>query len=131
MLAEVAASDYVVLSSNRLYGTVPHLDERYPYAASYYHHLFAGDLGFRLERAFYRYPSLIAVTILDDTFTRPGLVPPPGLEDSLPAVTWQRAYADESFTVYDHPLVLIFRNEERLTADQMRAIVLSGVGVDS
>jgi len=120
-LADLAASDYLVLASNRLYGTLPRLEGRYPLAASMYRHLFAGDLGFEFERAFSRYPALFGLPLVDDTFTRPGLTPPPGLDVSA----WHLGYADESFTVYDHPLVLVFRNQAHLSAAEMQAIVVA------
>jgi hypothetical protein len=124
LLADLAASDYLLLASNRLYGTVPRLDERYPLAASAYRHLFAGDLGFTFERAFTRYPDLFGLTLVDDTFTRPGLPPPAGFEEALPVPYLRLGFADESFTVYDHPLVLVFRNEAHLSPAEMQAVIL-------
>jgi hypothetical protein len=35
--------------------------------------------------------------------------------------------ADESFTVYDHPLVLVFRNGGRLSVRQMRSRIGAGL----
>ena len=125
LLSEVAAADYVVISSQRLYGTVPYLEQRYPQGAAYYRALFGGELGFSLERAFSRYPNVLGVALVDDSFSRAGLSAPRGLEEWLPEVRWQRAYADESLTVYDHPLALIFRNDGRLSADRMEEIILS------
>ena len=123
----MAASDYVILASNRLYGTVGYLDERYPLTAAYYRSLLGGELGFSLERTFTRYPDLFGVTIVDDTFTRPGLLPPEGMAAMLPGRQWLRAYADESLTVYDHPLVLVFWNEGHLSADAMQEVIQSGL----
>lgn len=122
-LGNLAASDYLVLASNRLYGTVPRLDDRYPLAAATYRNLFAGHLGFTLERAFTRYPNLFGPALVDDTLTRPGLPAPDGLEALLPAPNLRLPYADETLTVYDHPLILVFRNDAHLSADQMQAIV--------
>jgi hypothetical protein len=39
--------------------------------------------------------------------------------DNLPGVNWGRA--DESFTVYDQPLTIIFQNRGRLSAEEMQA----------
>lgn len=125
-LRELAASDYFVLASNRLYGTVPRLDERFPAAAATYERLFAGELGFIFERLFSRYPDLFGLAVVDDTFARPGLSRPEGLEDMLPTPNILLGYADESLTVYDHPLVLIFRNEARLSVEEMEGVIADG-----
>ena len=42
----LAQSDYIVESSNRLYGSIPKLPWRYPVTIRYYDLLFAGKLGF-------------------------------------------------------------------------------------
>ncbi len=124
LLADVAEADAVILSSNRLYGVIPRLETRYPLTSAYYRALFAGELGFNLEAAFARYPTLPDFPLYDDPFQRPGLPPPSG---ALPARGLNLGPADESFTVYDHPLVLIFRNAERLTAAEMEEAVLAQV----
>lgn len=87
------AADYVILSSNRLYGSIPRLPQRYPITTRYYDLLFDEKLGFRLIKTFTSYPGLFGLTIVDDR-------------------------ADESFTVYDHPKVLIFEKERDLTDEE-------------
>jgi hypothetical protein len=37
--------------------------------------------------------------------------------------------ADESFTVYDHPLVLVFENRDRLSAEEMEMLIRAEAGV--
>ncbi|MCK4386139.1 MAG: hypothetical protein KAW52_07740, partial [candidate division Zixibacteria bacterium] len=44
--SRLSEADYVVLSTNRLYGAIPNLPERYPMSTRYYQLLFAGELGF-------------------------------------------------------------------------------------
>jgi len=85
--------DYIILSSNRLYGSIPRLPQRYPITTRYYELLFDERLGFRLIKTFTSYPGLFGLTIVDDR-------------------------ADESFTVYDHPKVLIFEKERDLTGEE-------------
>ena len=111
----LADSDYIVLFSNRLYGTIPRLPERYDTTTPYYGLLFTGQLGYNLAHYEATYPQLLGVAFVDETFARPDLPTPVGVE-ILPQspITLNLGHADESFTVYDHPKVLIFENVEGL-----------------
>jgi hypothetical protein len=95
-------SDYIFISSNRQWGTTTRVPERYPLTIAYYRNLigcpedkdiiwcynvakpgmFQGNLGFELVQVFESFPSLRNITINDQ-------------------------FAEEAFTVYDHPKVLI------------------------
>jgi YYY domain-containing protein len=96
LVSELAGSDYVVVASNRLYAPIGRLPGRYPMTSQYYRMLFAGELGYEKVAEFATYPSLGPVSIRDDN-------------------------ADESFTVYDHPHVMIFANVDRLKPSLLRA----------
>jgi len=86
--------DYIVIASNRLYTPLQKLvdcdryEKCYPATSKYYQDLFAGRLGFVKIAEFTSYPRLqisnIKLQLIDDT-------------------------ADESFTVYDHPKIMIFK----------------------
>jgi len=89
--------DYIILSSNRLYGSIPRLPQRYPITTRYYELLFDEKLGFRLQKTFTSYPGLFGLTIVDDR-------------------------ADESFTVYDHPKVLIFEKRRDLRDEEFATL---------
>lgn len=93
IVGNLREADYIILSSNRLYGSIPRLPQRYPITTRYYQLLFDERLGFRLKKIVTSYPGLLGFTIVDDR-------------------------ADESFTVYDHPKVLIFEKERDLTAEE-------------
>ena len=61
---------------------------------------------------------------MDDTFRRVGLPEPEALRDSRPAtVSLRLGFADESFSVYDHPKVMVFRNTGRLDAETIRRTI--------
>ncbi|MBN1888724.1 MAG: glycosyltransferase family 39 protein [Thermoflexales bacterium] len=127
LLTDLAASDYLLLPSHRLWGTIPRWPERYPLTTRYYQALFGERLGYRLEYINARYPHLGPVTLMDWPLSDPDLPLPALLRDwpDPSPVVIRLGRADESFTVYDHPLTLIFYNTERLSAEQMRERVVS------
>jgi YYY domain-containing protein len=125
---ELARGDYLVFFSNRLYGTVPRLTERYPVSREYYRLLFTGELGYELARTEATYPHLLGVSFVDDTFSRPGLPEPEALSVLRPSsFVLDLGFADESFSVYDHPKVMIFKNVGRLDPDTMRRRIKDAV----
>ncbi len=97
-------SDYLFISSNRQWGTTTRVPERYPLTTKFYQALlgcpteedlyycystakpgtYNGDLGYELVQVFESYPTIGNFEINDQ-------------------------FADEAFTVYDHPKVLIFK----------------------
>ncbi|MSQ28445.1 MAG: phospholipid carrier-dependent glycosyltransferase [Dehalococcoidia bacterium] len=123
LAGNLAAGDYVLFYSNRLYGTVPRLPQRYPMATAYYRNLFGGALGYELVATTSASPSLLGVTWHEDTLSRPQLPAPRGLPPADGMLVLEPGYADESFTAYDHPLTLLFQNKSRMTAPQIRALL--------
>jgi YYY domain-containing protein len=122
---QLSGADYLVFFSNRLYGSIPRVPERYPQSGEYYRKLFDGELGYKLEYWEATYPELMGVSFVDDTFARPELPTPIALGPHRPAsFTINLGYADESFSVYDHPKVLIFKNQELLsTSETLRRLL--------
>jgi 4-amino-4-deoxy-L-arabinose transferase-like glycosyltransferase len=119
-LALLSRADFVIISSNRNYGVIPRLPERYPLSSQYYALLFDGDLGYEVVYAGTRMPTLLGLHLKSDSFDWPGLDPPQAVAeflDRLPGFNLGRF--DESFTVYDQPLVIIFANKGRLSAEEM------------
>ncbi|MBI5305398.1 MAG: glycosyltransferase family 39 protein [Chloroflexi bacterium] len=90
-------AEYLVLSSNRLYASIPRLPMRYPMTTLYYKSLFDGTLGFDLVKTFTSRPQLFGIEFNDDD-------------------------AEESFTVYDHPKVLIFKKSSRYSHENTTAL---------
>ena len=90
----LAKSDYIIIASNRLYTPLQKLSDCnkyrscYPLTARYYRDLFSEKLPFKKIAEFTSYPKLTLgawkLEINDDS-------------------------ADESFTVYDHPKIIIFQ----------------------
>ena len=115
-------ADYVIVFTNRSYGTVPRLYERYPLSSRYHELLFSKKLGFEMVYCAASYPSFLGVTIVDDTFTRPNLSMPRGIEECLPrgaGIVINMGYADETFTVFDHPLSMVFKKVTPLTKEEL------------
>jgi hypothetical protein len=125
LLEAVVRSDYIVLSSQRLYAPIVRLTERYPQASRYYHQLFAGALGFELAAAPAVYPQAFGVTLLHDPRAGLQLEVPPLLSEQRPeGVVVELGQADESFVVYDHPQPLIFAKMRVLSMQQLEALLL-------
>lgn len=93
----VNEAQYIVLSSNRLYGSIPRLPMRYPMTTKYYEWLFNGTLDFDLIATFTSRPQLFGIEIADDD-------------------------AEEIFTVYDHPKVFIFKKNGRYDPSKTSAL---------
>ncbi len=100
LISRLDEAQYIVLSSNRLYGSIPKLPRRYPMATRYYQALFSGELGFERVAEFTSRPSLLGIELNDDD-------------------------AEESFTVYEHPKVTIFRKGPSYSSDNTRRILES------
>ncbi len=113
-------ADYIVIPTNHQYAQITRLPERYPLTTTYYRELigcpaseeiiecyrhaqpgmYEGKLGFELTAVFESYPTLGPIVIND-----------------------QRA--EEAFTFYDHPKVLIFKRSEDFNGTRLRAILTS------
>lgn len=94
--ATLRNTQYIIIASNRLYTPLQKLttckklppDRCYPHTAMYYQKLFKNEMGFKKVAEFTDYPKipLINLELKDDG-------------------------ADESFTVYDHPKIMIFKKD--------------------
>jgi len=110
--------EYVFMTSNRQWGTIPRVPERYPLSTAYYRALlgcpddldtvtcynqaepgmFDGELGFELVETFTSYPTLGTLEFNDQ-------------------------FAEEAFSVYDHPKVMIFRKADDFDAEKLAAFL--------
>ena len=111
-------TDVIFMSSNRQWGTIPRVPERYPLSTVYYRNLlgcpddqdllvcyqnaepgmYKGKLGFDLVEVFQSNPNLGSFQINDQS-------------------------AEEAFTVYDHPKVLIFRKNDSYSSEAVHALL--------
>jgi len=111
-------AEYLFISSSRQWGSLPRLPERFPMTSLHYRHLlgcpddrsiqwcysvaqpgmFESDFGFELVRVFQSDPALGPIRINDQ-------------------------FAEEAFTVYDHPKVLIFRKTAAYDSQHARQVL--------
>ncbi len=111
-------TDYIFIPTNHQYGQITRLPERYPLTTVYYRELlgcppvdniiecfrvarpgmFEGNLGFDLVAVFESYPTIGSIVINDQA-------------------------AEEAFTFYDHPKVLIFEKRADYSPAQVRTIL--------
>ncbi len=120
--------DYLIFYSNRTYGSVSRVPERYPMSSRYYRLLFAGELGYLPEAVFTTYPRLFGVSLVDDTFGRAGIPEPESMAAMAPGgVTLDLGYADENVVGYDHPKVILFRNDGGFSRDRLFLLLTEGL----
>jgi hypothetical protein len=98
LLDTLNRSEWIFVSSQREWASIPRWQARFPVMTEYYAALFDGRLGFRLEKEFHDYPRLWSLEFPDT-----------GVEEAL--------------TVYDHPRVLLFRKSSSWSLENARAIL--------
>ena len=119
----LSQGDILFMSSNRQWASVTRIPERYPLTTAYYRALigcpankdviwcynvakpgmFQGQLGYKLVAVFESFPTI-----------------------NIPGVfKWEvnDQFAEEAFTVYDHPKVLIFQKQPDFSAAQVQKIL--------
>lgn len=111
---QLSQSDYLILSSNRVYGGIGHAKERYPQTIRFYELLFSEKLGFTLTKIFVSRPTMpipFLKTCVEPPILSYGTITHEASScDGLQLID---DFADESFTVYDHPKVLIFQKSSQ------------------
>lgn len=94
--SQIASSDYIILSSRRVYASILQNKTLYPQTSTMYKKLFAGTLGFTKIYQKTNYPFFLS----DD-------------------------YFDETLQSYDHPPVIIFQNTLHLSPGQILSLLMS------
>ena len=111
-------TDYIFLTSNRLWGSIPQVPDQYPVTSKFYNDLFDGYSQFSQVAEFNSYPGF-SLPFLNKCYYF-GQTNYPYQDKSnhffeisncnYPGIYLRDDTAEESFTVYDHPKVLIFQN---------------------
>ena len=102
LVRALTGADWVAVTSNRVYANVTRVPSVFPMSIAYYRALFDGSLGFERAADFTSYPSLGPLRIPDDG-------------------------AEEQFTVYDHPRVLLFKKTARFSPTEARRLLLGAM----
>ncbi len=102
LVKALSEADWVAVTSGRVYMNVTRVPSVFPMSIAYYRALFDGRLGFERAADFTSYPSLGPLRFPDDR-------------------------AEEQFTVYDHPRVLLFRKTPAYSAAKTRALLTSAI----
>jgi hypothetical protein len=117
-------ADVVVLASQRLYGSIGRNATRYPLMNRYYEKLFDGELGFAPVMTTRSDMNLFGLTIRDDPFANlPFDASRVRALLSPNASVWNWGFADESFSVYDHPQPIVFEKVRALRADEIAKLL--------
>lgn len=109
-------AEYIVISSNRQWGTLPRIPERFPMTSVYYRELLGCPPGQTVSYCYNvaqpgTYQGRLGYELVQ-TFQSNPKIGPFSLNDQ---------FAEEAFTVYDHPKVLIFRKTANYDADKVAA----------
>ena len=103
--------DYLTIASNRFYDTEPRNLLRWPLTTLYYEKLFAEELGYEIAAVF------------EETFELgPWRVSDQHLPTYDSPIWLNELEADESFHVYDHPAVYVFKKTEDYAREKVEAI---------
>ncbi len=106
LLAKLNAASYIILASQKLRDSIPRMPHRYPFTISYYSGLEDGTLGFDKVAEFTRPMNFLGYRISTRS-------------------------AEEAFSVYDHPPVVIYKKAARFDPEKLvvrfNAIPLDGV----
>jgi len=117
LYSQINSADYIVMSSNRLWHSIP-FSTIYPLTSKYYSDLFSGKLNFIKVFENNSYPGLSLP--LDKCYYF-GPTNFPGIKNDwfsidsnclYPGIYLRDDSAEEAFTVYDHPKVLIFQKQK-------------------
>ncbi len=94
MANNLSEADYYIVGSQRGYGPITRIPDEYPYTSKFYKKLFSGELGYTKIKEIGSSP-MIGNFKVDDSS------------------------AEETFRVFDHPTIYVFKNEKHLQPQQL------------
>lgn len=118
--AKLSQIDYLILSSSRVYGSTLNAAAKFPQNKVFYHKLFSGSLGFTKVAEFSSRPNIPlpipGFCVIPAGNNSYGQIAKAVQECPLPGLSFVDDYTDETFTVYDHPKVIIFKKDSSLSS---------------
>ena len=118
------SADYLVMSSNRLYGsTIPRMPWRYQAASEYYRAIFDGRMGFELIGEYTSFPRLGPFTFDNNEMPETLIRPENYLGKREGEIMVPYPKAEETFSVYDHPRVLIWKKTAKYNTENATRIL--------
>lgn len=117
---QLESVDYLIMSSNRLWGSISKDTKGYPQTAKFYQDLFDEKTNFKFIKKFYSYPGFSLPFLNKCLIIGPSVYPYQDTKNSFfevdnnclyPGIYFRDDATEESFTVYDHPQVIIFKHQ--------------------
>jgi len=111
-------TDYIFIPTNHQYAQITRVPERYPLTTLYYRELIGCPIGENIIRCYHEakpgdYDGRLGFDLVSVFETFPTLGP----------IVINDQYAEEAFTFYDHPKVLIFKKNENYNSAQVQSIL--------
>ena len=117
MIDNLNYADYILMSSNRVWGTTVRVPERYPLATLFYQELMGCQAGSEIVRCYNDAELGSYLGRLGFDLVQVGTSYP-----NLGNTSFNDQYAEEAFSVYDHPKTLVFRKNANFDLDAVRAL---------
>ena len=111
-------ADYIFISSNRQWGTTTRVQERYPLTTEYYRDL----MGCPADQSIVDCYSIAQVGMFQGKLGF-DLVKVSQSEPTLAGWQFNTQFAEEAFTVYDHPKVMIFQKRADYSSQNVRDLL--------
>lgn len=113
----LSQTNYLFMSSNRLWGSIPLVPSKYPQTSSFYQQLFDHQTDFKKVLEINSYPGYRLTFLKQCYYFGPTNFPYKQTVNNWfdsgpcvnPGIYFRDDTAEEAFTVYDHPKVLIFQ----------------------
>ena len=111
-------ADYIYITSNRQYASITRVPERYPLTSVYYRNLIGCPAERDIIECYY-----VATPGMFNGNLGFELVHTAQSEPTIGPFTFNSQFAEEAFTVYDHPKVLIFKKTDTYSAEKVDEIL--------
>lgn len=100
LIQHLESSEYIFIPSRRIFTNYTRFPNKYPLLNKYYENLFSGSLGFKKVAEINSYPSIGPFIFNDEN-------------------------AEETWTVFDHPVIRIYKKTTQLSNEQLRSLLIN------